>query len=275
MTNGPSAPFVRAMQLLETVAASGQGLSLNELARRTGLPVSTTYRMAVGLVSSGYLNRAENSGVFTTGPRLWRLGQYLLSGGSIEALSGPVLHDLLDDLGEAVFITRFTGDGIELVTEVFPQGNHRSYVSPGRVFPIHATASGKVLYAMQPPDVVERALAAPLEKYRPATMTDPDDVRAHLATVREQGFATSEDELDAGVFSLACPIRIEGLGAVYALGAVGVRDHFLSNHSRDDIAGALCRRAAQLGRMLGQQLGVSGGASDSGLDDAAVALRTA
>ncbi len=49
---------------------------------------------------------------------------------------------------------------------------------PGGRFPIHATATGKATFAFQPEAVVDRLLRRPLEKLQPATLADPEAVRA-------------------------------------------------------------------------------------------------
>src|SRR4051794_20389476 len=63
----------KVVSLLDAFTPATPELTLGELADLTGLPVSTTYRLASELVEWGGLERAERSG-YRIGLRLWELG---------------------------------------------------------------------------------------------------------------------------------------------------------------------------------------------------------
>lgn len=88
----------------------------------------------------------------------------------------------------------------------------------GGRLPMHATAVGKVLLAYEEPWVLEAYLRKPLERRSVRTLVDPDALAREIATVREQGFATTVEEARTGSCSVAVPVWHTGrIGASIGL----------------------------------------------------------
>ncbi|MGZ8179517.1 helix-turn-helix domain-containing protein [Williamsia sp. SKLECPSW1] len=71
--DGASRSVISALELIEEVAASGPGVSANDLARSLGLPRSTTYRLVNLLAQEEYLVRTPDLGGFALGRKVDRL----------------------------------------------------------------------------------------------------------------------------------------------------------------------------------------------------------
>src|ERR687897_587029 len=69
----------RALQVLEVVAAAGDGISAKAVARRLEYKLSTTYHLLESLVADGYLVRLEASRGFGLGPKLPALHDRLVA----------------------------------------------------------------------------------------------------------------------------------------------------------------------------------------------------
>ena len=77
----------------------------------------------------------------------------------------------------------------------------------GSRLPAHATAMGRVLLAGLPDAEVAAHLASTrLEPLTHRTVTDPRDLLALVAAVREQGFSLVDEELELGLRSLSVPL---------------------------------------------------------------------
>ena len=72
----------KVVSILNAFSPVHPELSLGELARRAGLPVSTTYRLASELVDWGGLERADGSG-YRIGLRLWEIGSLASRGATL------------------------------------------------------------------------------------------------------------------------------------------------------------------------------------------------
>lgn len=196
----------RAFALLSVFTVDRSALTLSELSRHSGLPLSTTHRLATALVELRALTR-DADGRYAVGLRLLELGA--LSPGSLglrdRAL--PFLEDLYEvtrhnvqlavrDGLEVVYVERISArDAVNVVTRV------------GSRMPLHCTGVGLVLLAHAPVDVQETVLSAPLKRYTPKTISSARDLREQLARVRREGYAISDRQIEMITYSVAAPVR--------------------------------------------------------------------
>ena len=73
------------------------------------------------------------------------------------------------------------GDEVLFVERLSASGAVISYTQIADRLPVHAASSELILLAHGPTDLQERALARPLRRFTPHTVTDPDRLRAQLA----------------------------------------------------------------------------------------------
>src|SRR5271169_1016350 len=95
----PVASVGRALELLEQLRDSEQGLGVNELARRIGVNASTASRLLATLESAGLVQR-DGQGPFRLGLALVTLADRVLSRLDLQALARPVLLELAQATGE-------------------------------------------------------------------------------------------------------------------------------------------------------------------------------
>jgi len=76
----PSLPSVpRALEVLERIASSRNGLNLTQLTRTLGFPRSTLHCLLLTLERAGYLQRTADQGRYQCGARLIELSGKALS----------------------------------------------------------------------------------------------------------------------------------------------------------------------------------------------------
>ncbi|WP_454860878.1 IclR family transcriptional regulator [Promicromonospora soli] len=143
------------------------------------------------------------------------------------------------------------GDAAINITQSFGRQLVAVMRDVGQRTPLHATSTGKVLLAHAPDDVQERIITGPHERFTPATITDPDTLRAELATIRERGWAAANEEWQVGTNAVAVPVRGQGGDVVAAL-SVTAPNFRMPQASFPDFAATLAESAADLGRRLGQ-----------------------
>jgi DNA-binding IclR family transcriptional regulator len=179
------------------------GLTLTDVARRTGLPVSTTHRLLGELVAGRLLAR-DNDGGYTVCRALRGLD------GSREraAQSRSAVNLVLEDLGIATGLRARFGVWNEVgISYLERAGRGSGRCSSGlTILPAHATALGKALLAHAPPAVVQEVLDAGLPSYTPHTLTTAWQLHAALAATRRKGVATSRWELREGECAAAVPV---------------------------------------------------------------------
>jgi DNA-binding IclR family transcriptional regulator len=170
----------------------------------------------------GLLLRVPEADRVLLGPELIRLAREVDMGTVLRELAGARLGELSETLRETVTLSVAAPDGgLDLVHQVDgPQ--HlvpRSWL--GRRFPLHASSSGKLLLATYDAERLERFLREPLVKLTSSTITKPGALRRELKRVREEGSATTIDELEQGLSGVSVGIHSETgtlLGAVNVSG---------------------------------------------------------
>lgn len=243
-----SNPLDRAFHLIDIVASARRPVSLVELVQRSGLPQSSAYRLASNLVETGMLTFNPQSKTYEPGSRAHRLSLLLGGVDRIEALLDPALESISSAAEETSFFVLATLGGPQLVRYKVPEVGARAFVHPGFTYPLHATATGKVIAAFGDEDVREVVEKAQLERFQPETMTDRRKLLALLADVRKKGYAVNDGEMDRDVFSAAAPVFHRGQLAG-ALGFVGPSNR-ISGESAQQSIHRLLDEAARLSQLL-------------------------
>ena len=140
----------RALQLLETIAASERPLALPELCALLELPKATTHRLCQQLERGGYLAREPGGRRYTPGARLLRVGFNVLRSG-LTAERHQILTALVDAIGETCNFTTLAGQEVIYLDRVESRWPLRLHFEIGSHVPIHCTASGKILLAAMKP----------------------------------------------------------------------------------------------------------------------------
>lgn len=222
MPEAPAAGVKTTETSLEIIEAlrEFEEVRLDELARRIGLAESTAHRHLSSLQRYGY--------VVKEGDR-YRIGlKFLTVGGESRRRipAYPAIKEKVDHLANqtderAQFIVR---EGVERVYVYTETGESavQTGAHTGRRGPINSSAAGKAILANIPQrerDAVIDALS--LERTGPNTITDPEELREQLATIRERGVAVNLEETTAGVHAIGAVVTgrsDEVIGAISVSG---------------------------------------------------------
>lgn len=201
--------------------AGGTGWSLSELARLTGIPLTTTHRLVTELTGAQLLERSPEGG-YRIGPALSQLRGGDDAGVPTLAQRAPaVLADLFEATGRPVRLGVLRNLRVAYV-EKAGRAPTTSF-DAGAVLPTHASALGKALLAFAPSATVRTLLATGLPRYTPSTMTRPDQLLHALSVTRLTRLATCDGELAAGECTVAAPVAGPG-GRVAAALEIRVPD---------------------------------------------------
>lgn len=197
-----SSPVLRMFSLLELIASKDNFVSLQMLARETGLPKPTLHRMLTNFVAEGLLVRQTDKRLYGTGPRLRAFAETLLMNATQSGARHAVLRALVQELGETCNITTLSGGEVLYLDRVDTSEPLRFHLGPGSRVPIHCSASGKLLASQLPPATRRKLLGhAPLEAFTDRTVTDFDALESEIALSAERGYAIDNEEF---IQSLVC-----------------------------------------------------------------------
>ncbi|MGJ5798828.1 IclR family transcriptional regulator [Streptomyces europaeiscabiei] len=206
----------RAIRLLVLVGEHPHGISLSELARASGVPVSTAHRLVNSLCREGLVDFEADGKRYKPGLKLFQLGQ---RAGQVYGFAGtalPVMQRVTRQTEEATLMSVLDGTRhlyVHYVDGPLPVGVRSE---PGRHGPLHCTSMGKVLLAFAPDDVRADLLGrVELTPHGPNSITDRGVLRTHVARAAELGYATADEEHHAGLRAVAVPI-LRPDGTVFA-----------------------------------------------------------
>lgn len=204
-------PLRRALRVFEAFTVDHLELNLTEIARRSGLPISTTHRLVGELVRWGALERGP--GGYRIGLRLWETAALAPRALGLRDVAWPYLEDLYHAIGENVLLAVRDGMEIVFVERLSGHGAVPVLTTLGRRRSLHATSAGLALLAHAPTQVQETVLSSPLRRYTPRTVVDPVRLRHTLAEIRRAGYAVCDGHMTLDALSVAAPI-VDSTGLV-------------------------------------------------------------
>ena len=241
--------LARVMKVLEAVAMAGRPITASDVQQLTDLPRPTCYRLLHSMQAEQLLDEVS-SGRFIVGESLVRLALLGQTDVDICRSAAPTLQRAADDLGEAVFLSRFRNRGVEIIHVEVPGDAKRSFVHPGLGFrPMHACSCSKVIAAFADDTFRQDILSGPMRSFTEYTRCDPQRLSREFDQILSSGYAECVQEIELGVSSVAAPVQIGSVGALYSIGATGPVRRFTKDR-RAQIGEQLCQMAQKMSHSL-------------------------
>jgi DNA-binding IclR family transcriptional regulator len=211
----------RVVDILELLAASGDGLALRDVSAQLEAPKSSLLPLLRALTARGYLAQGR-AGEYRLGRRLLDLGSAAPADETLVAVARPAVVDLSRRTGETVLLGTLCSDRTEVVYVDKVESGHiiRYAGGVGDRRPLHATSIGKAILASlddaEREDIL-RSLSLPRHTER--TVTSLPALRASLDEIRRAGVCITVDELVPGASGIAAPVfdrrgRVAGACAI-------------------------------------------------------------
>lgn len=241
---------LNTLHVLEEVA-SRQPIGVGELARVLDMPKSSVQRALVTLNTAGWIRPA--SGEVTR----WMMTKKALTvagrgSGDLDLRGAavPIMEDLRRHTEETIHLTVPDDGKMVLIERLETDKPVRISMALGHALPIHASANGKALLANSSLEVIRQLLADQLPRYTDTTITDPDELRAQLAAIRQRGFAVNHGEWRSDVGSVAAAVMEAEEKPIASL-SVNIPISRLTEESEAAFGAAVCEAASNLSARLG------------------------
>jgi len=208
--------LARGLRVIESFEGHHQGRSVVEIARSTGLSRAAIRRILLTLELLGYVERSRQ--VYQLKTQILRLGFSYLSSSSVVEAARPVLERITERLHESSSMSMLDGGQIVYVARSVASRVLAAGLSVGSRLPAYCTSMGRVLLAA----LSDEELAAYLRDlkpraYTPKTRTRISQIRKAILEVRKDGYAIVDEELEAGLRSIAIPVCTRGNQVVAAI----------------------------------------------------------
>jgi DNA-binding IclR family transcriptional regulator len=162
------------------------------------------------------------------------------------------MKKLSEKLNKTVTLCVMEGDHIICIDYMENKDTSMFYVRTGFAMPPYATSAGKAIQAyMNRKEVEKLASTEEMEPITPYTKTDFFSLLAELETIRKQGYAVCDEELQLGMQGVACPIFDSKCEVVAAVSFNALKsESFLTQKNIDELKAC----ALAISRSLGYQM---------------------
>lgn len=203
-------PTDRALSIFEAFETACRPLTLSELARASGMPVSTSHGVAQVLIERGYLYVAGRRKDLYPTRRLVDMALKVAAHDPFLERLEPHLLALREATQETVIIGKRQGDQIVYLA-VYESPQTIRYSAPaGALKPLHSTSIGKAMLGELDADSLQAWLArAPMPAITGQTLTSAPALIEDLAESRRRGYFLTRGESVSDVFAAAMPVRVQ------------------------------------------------------------------
>jgi len=239
-----------AVKLLKTFSAGEAELGVTTLAKRLGVAKSTVYRLASTLVAEGMLEQNRENEKYRLGIALFGLGALVRQRMNVSNEARPHIFALREATNETVRLAILDGADIMFVYDLESTQAIRMRANLGDRKPAFCSSEGRAMLAFQDEKTVDAILTGELTPRTPKTETDPAQLRKALARVRKTGYSLEDEQCEAGMRSLAAPIRDAEGRVVAAVGIAGPRQRL-----SEDVLETFAPQVVETARIISSRLG--------------------
>lgn len=242
----------RALRVLSIFDDEKYEYTLQEISDQLKIPKSMTFRTLYTLEAMGYLVKNEETKTYTLGVEIFRLGKVMEHSFSLTRLAKPLMQELNNVTKETVVLvipdeTMYRAVQIASIETKHPIRQDSGSIAVGY---LHCGATKKIILAHMDQSYINHVIQEiGLPKVTDNTITDPDQLKRELETIKEQGYAISKAEATTDVFSVGAPIfNHEG----QLLGSIGIN---LPMYRVNENEEALIEWVQEYGLKISERLG--------------------
>jgi DNA-binding IclR family transcriptional regulator len=243
----------RAMAVLNLLSSSSSPLGVREIARQLDVAPSIAQRLVRTLTNAGYLEQTGEASRYTIGYRAFQVGNAFVGQNSIHSAVMPELYALADQHING-FLGVLRDRAVVYLATVQSNGPIALTHRPGSQTYLHSTALGKAILSEMPDSQIRSLLEeASLPRLTNRTKISIPQLLAELKEVREQGYATNDEENRYGVYSAGAIVRDSENRAIGALSG-GVPSSGLTRKERSRVIRLVVEAARNASRRLGARI---------------------
>jgi len=212
---------LRVIEIIEIYAREGRSLTLTELSKLLGVPMSSCLGLIRTLVSQGYLyETGRRQGYYPTA-RLLHIAQRIARNDPVLERMQPIMAFLRDATGETVVFGQLQADGRVRYLDVCESTNPVRYIAaPGELRDAHLNSIGRAILGASSDTV--RGQVLDQQSFTPKTehtVASREALEALLQQWHKQGWYPNFGESLADLGAVAIPVAIGE--AIYGLSVAG------------------------------------------------------
>lgn len=218
------ADFVQSLEkglnVIRAFDMDHEQMTLSDVAKKIDLTRANARRILLTLQHLGYVTSHDGK-LFSLSPKVLSIGYSYLSALPFRELAQPYMQELAHEVNESCSISVLDQTDIVYIARVHTKRIMTISLGIGTRLPAYATSMGKVLLStIDPMEAAKLIGTMKFEELTSYTLSKNAFIQ-HLDVVRKQGWAISDQELEIGVRSIACPIRDKKGNVIAAMNISG------------------------------------------------------
>jgi DNA-binding IclR family transcriptional regulator len=198
--------IVKTFAIIESLAEQSKPMGVSDLCKLVGIPKTSAFFILNTLEANEYINKTED-GKYKLGTKFLSISASILNKMDIRELARPFMQKLLDgtrftvhmailDKGEALFIEKLENQSFVKFT---------TYIGQRQM--LHVSGVGKALAAYLPSELIDEIVTAKgLPQITDNTITNANEFKTVLESIRKQGYSVEDEEGEIGVRCIGAPI---------------------------------------------------------------------
>lgn len=214
--------LVRALNIVNHIATSDEGLTLTRIAEQVGLAASTVHRLLTTLEQERYVHFDPEKRRWLIGVQTFVAGNAFLKTRNLVAVARPYMRALMEECRETVKLAvESKGEALYLSQSEGPQ-TAAGPTSAGARVPLYCSGVGKALLSgKSDAELVKLLPRKGMRRLTMNTIVSGSSLRDDLALARERAYAVDNEEHAIGLRCVAAPVFNEFRQPVGAISISG------------------------------------------------------
>lgn len=194
----------KAFDVVELLASTPGGATLNEIATRLGRSMGELFRIVIALERRGLLQKSLETDRYTVAYKFLELALRATPAQELTRVAAPVMRSLASQISQSChLVVPNGGEGLVVYREQNP-GMRGFAVRVGASVDLVNSCSGHVILAFSEAEERERMLLQ-VERLK-RTRVRREDLNALLAQIRERGYELMASPMTHGLTDISYPV---------------------------------------------------------------------
>lgn len=222
MENESPGAITKTLEVLEIfLRETESAVGISEIAKLSGLKVSTAHRIASILVDKGYLNQQGKRAKYSLGLKFLEFNNVLKRNLKISDIALPHLEKLRVSSGESCNMAILDKNEVVYIEHIECNQTLRTFTVVGNRAPLYCTGVGKIFMAYMTAAERRALLKKPLVRFTDNTVTEFAELEKEISIIKRENVATDNGAMDIGVRCIAAPVKDSNGEVVAAISVSG------------------------------------------------------
>lgn len=240
----------RTVDILKLVSKNSDGITLDEICEKLGLPKTSGYDIVTTLAESGMVNVEKGQKQrYTIGLTAYRIGINYTNNLDFIGMIEPELKAFARETEKTVFFGVRADDEVVYICKAEPENPIITTATVGTKNPMYCTSLGKAILSHSDKDTRQQMMSRmKYKKKTEQTIVTSEALEAELEKVKLKGYALDAREVEEHMECVGAPV-FGSDGSVF--GAISLSSLYQPTEDYEALGIVVRDKAAQLSKLLG------------------------